>query len=184
MVGMPFSLLLNDFGEHVRRAFGHVPYHVGSSLTQKDGWRDVDVRLMLPDVVYREMGLGDPRYHHQSKRWVSLVMAWSAFGKHLTGLPIDFQIQQTSLANEKEKGSRSALYRICDFQSTKVAPETLVARCLCSMDLEDLEGTGRNAAARRILISVVLYLTDEDAYGESRRIKGSSVSLNWWESLG
>lgn len=113
-VGMPQSLLLQEFGQHVLRAFGHMSYHVGSSLTGKEGWRDVDVRLLLPDEEYAAMGLGDPARPQENKKWVSVVLAWSAFGKVLTGLPIDFQIQQQSYANERERGVRSALYSLCD----------------------------------------------------------------------
>lgn len=107
-VGMPQSMMLREFGEHIRSAFGHVAYHVGSSLMTKT-WRDVDVRLMLPDAEWESMGLGDPSDPQKSKRWCSIVLAWSAFGKQLTGLPIDFQIQQQSHANQTEQGSRSAL---------------------------------------------------------------------------
>jgi hypothetical protein len=117
-VGMPQTLLLQEFGEHVHRAFGHVCYQVGSSLKEKSGWRDVDVRLMLPDDEYARMKLGDPAHPQRNKRWVSLVLVWSSFGRQLTGLPIDFQIQQTSYANEKfsrdSGGLRSALFRLCD----------------------------------------------------------------------
>jgi len=35
-----------------------------------------------------------------------LCLAFSALGKQMTGLPIDFQIQPTTWANEKFKGSR------------------------------------------------------------------------------
>jgi hypothetical protein len=42
-VGQPGSHLLKLFGMHVRQGFGHVAYQVGSSLTEKRGWRDVDV---------------------------------------------------------------------------------------------------------------------------------------------
>jgi len=118
-VGMPYSLLLQEFGEHVRRAFGgHMAYHVGSSLREKSGWRDVDVRLILPDEDYAQMGLGDPERGPENKRWVSLVLAWSCFGKHLTGLPIDFQIQQRSYANNNDanKGNRSALFVVCNLE--------------------------------------------------------------------
>lgn len=112
-VGMPFILQLQDFGEHVYRAWGHVAYHVGSSLREKHGWRDVDVRLMLPDDVYSAMGFGDPDRTHDNAKWVSTVLAWSAFGKSLSGLPVDFQIQPVTYANEKFKGQqRSALLRI------------------------------------------------------------------------
>src|ERR1051325_8341631 len=88
-VGMPQSLLLNQFGEHVFRAFGEVCYHVGSSLKRKRGWRGVDVRLILSDEEYAAMGLGDPINPHSNKKWVALALAWSTFGKVLTGLPID-----------------------------------------------------------------------------------------------
>ena len=49
---------------------------------------------------------------HRNPRWVALVLAWSAFGKEVTGLPIDFQIQQQSHANETEEGSRGALFAL------------------------------------------------------------------------
>jgi len=115
-VGMPHQLLLQEYGEHIRRAFGHVPFWVGSSLTQKSGWRDVDVRLILSDEEYERMGLGDPNRQQWNPRWCSIVMAWSVFGKTLTGLPIDFQIQQASYARDNEKGMSSALIRLCDLK--------------------------------------------------------------------
>lgn len=111
-VGMPFILRLQDFGEHVRRAFGHVPFHVGSSLTEKSGWRDVDVRLILPDEEWAAGGWGTPDREHDNAKWVSTVLAWSAFGKSLTDLPIDFQIQQQTYANAKFDGRRSGLFLI------------------------------------------------------------------------
>lgn len=114
-VGMPFSLMLQQFGEHVYWAFGSIPYHVGSSLKQKDGWRDVDVRLILDDEEYAELELGDPKRPHDNRRWVALTLAWSAFGRQLTGLPVDFQIQQRTYANDTTKGEpRSALFDIAE----------------------------------------------------------------------
>lgn len=107
--GMPATLFLNEFGSHVWAAFGHMPYHVGSSLTKKTGWRDVDVRIILSDDEYERMELGDPERTHHNAKWVSLVLAYSALGKAMTGLPIDFQIQQQTYANEHYKGIRSAL---------------------------------------------------------------------------
>lgn len=117
-VGMPYCLLLQEFGEHVYRAFGHVAYHVGSSLKEKDGWRDVDVRLILPDDEYAAMGFGDdPERTHENKKWVSTILAWSSFGTSLTGLPIDFQIQQQTYANgPKNPGPRSALFTVCNLE--------------------------------------------------------------------
>lgn len=107
-VGMPAELLLHEFGSQVWAFFGHPPYQVGSSLNSKQ-WRDVDVRLILPDDEYAAMGLGDPAQSHINGKWVSLCLAYSALGKQITGLPIDFQIQQESHANRQNSGHRSVL---------------------------------------------------------------------------
>lgn len=111
-VGMPADLYLEEFGHQIWAAFGHTAYHVGSSVFGKK-WRDVDVRLLLPDEEYERLGLGDPAHPHENAKWVSLVMAYAALGRAMTGLPIDFQIQQQSYANEhyssKEGCIRSAL---------------------------------------------------------------------------
>lgn len=111
-VGMPQALILQEFGEYIWHAFGHIPYHVGSSLFNKDGWRDVDIRLILPDDEYERMELGKPGEEHQNLKWRSLVIAWSTFGRTLTGLPIDFQIQQQTYANKEFSNPRSALFNI------------------------------------------------------------------------
>ena len=120
-VGMPFSLALLEFGEHIHHAFGHVAYHVGSSLGENKSWRDVDVRLLLPDDEYERRGFGKvsgyPQNAHSNSCWVSTVIAWSCFGKHLTGLPIDFQIQPISWANANESKSRGALISLERAQS-------------------------------------------------------------------
>lgn len=108
-VGMPTALLLHEFGSKVWDAFGHVPYHVGSSLELKTGWRDVDVRLILPDDEYAAMGLGKPNLPSHNAKWVALCLAFSELGKIMTGLPIDFQIQQMSRANEDHDKPRSAI---------------------------------------------------------------------------
>jgi hypothetical protein len=114
-VGMPASLWLNEFGSLVWSAFGHRPYHVGSSLmaiiTEEEipPWRDVDIRVILPDEEYAAMGLGKPEDDHRNRKWIALCLAFSTLGEKMTGLPIDFQIQQQSLANEKFDKPRSAL---------------------------------------------------------------------------
>ena len=108
-VGFPETLLLNEFGSQVWFAFGDMPYHVGSSLAEKSGWRDVDVRLILDDKVYASMGLGDPVNPHLNGKWVALCRAFCLLGKEMTGLPIDFQIQQQSWANNTYQGRRSAI---------------------------------------------------------------------------
>lgn len=112
-VGWPANAHLEEFGRQVHAAFGSVEsgvYLVGSALTTKSDWRDVDVRIILSDEDYKNMNIGSPRLPRHNARWVSLCLAYSALGRQMTGgLPIDFQIQQQTRANEEEKGPRSAL---------------------------------------------------------------------------
>lgn len=108
-VGMPAGLKLQDFGSVLWGVFGGPAYHVGSSVTEKL-WRDVDVRVILSDEDYASMGFGDPKHAHLSEKWIGYCLAFSALGKEMTGLPIDFQIQQQTQANtEFEAGVRSAI---------------------------------------------------------------------------
>lgn len=92
--------LLNDWAVGVRRMFGEVPYLVGSALVTADH-RDVDVRVML-----------------DYDRWSALVGAVNAddlhlcvslWGQQVTGLLIDFQVQEQESANEEFPGRRHPL---------------------------------------------------------------------------
>lgn len=109
--GMPAGIWLNKFGVIVADYFGHTAYQVGSSLDRKD-WRDVDVRVILPDDEYEAM-FGRNRSQTNPKL-AAVTLAFAALGKEMTGLPVDFQIQRTSHANEKYPGPRSALIEITD----------------------------------------------------------------------
>jgi hypothetical protein len=104
-VGMPALLYLEQFGSIVWDAFGTPPYLVGSALEGKE-WRDVDVRLILPDSDYERM-FGEPAWVERAcGRWAALCMAFSALGCRMTGLPIDFQIQMRTRANDTYRGCR------------------------------------------------------------------------------
>jgi len=109
--GMPAGIWLQKFGTIIEDYFGYVPYHVGSSLVTKD-WRDVDVRLILPDEEYAAQfgsihasAIGD-------RKLAAITLAFASLGTAMTGLPIDFQIQPQSWANEHYPHSRSALIEI------------------------------------------------------------------------
>jgi len=108
--GMPAGIWLIKFGVLVRDYFGHIPYHVGSSLDRKD-WRDVDVRLILPDDEFAAL-FGSNRSSDTNRKLAAVTLAFAALGKAMTGLPIDFQIQTVSWANEHYKGPRSALFEV------------------------------------------------------------------------
>lgn len=84
---------LNDACIPVTGAFGSPPYLVGSA-TQQGDFRDVDLRLILTDEEFDHWFAG-----HQML-WSLICMT---IGEHLasvTGLPIDFQIQRMTEANE------------------------------------------------------------------------------------
>lgn len=86
--------ILNDACIPIAEGFDSHPYLVGSATKRAD-YRDVDLRLILTDEDFDYWFCGR-------------VMLWSlvslAIGQHLasiTGLPIDFQIQRMTEANEK-----------------------------------------------------------------------------------
>lgn len=91
-VGMPAFLKLELFSQQVQYAFdGVVPYLCGSSVKGKK-WRDVDVRLILDDKPFRKR-FGKRPF---AAALNATNLAWSALGREMTGLPIDFQIQKQS----------------------------------------------------------------------------------------
>ena len=107
-VGMPALLHLDVFGREISEAFGCLPYLVGSAARGKT-WRDVDVRLILPDEEFDALF---PEHHQPDRlngRWSLLCAAIAELGRLRTGLPIDFQIQRMSEANERYDGVRHAL---------------------------------------------------------------------------
>lgn len=107
MSGRTTYLLQDDFERleewcaNVRRIFKRPPYLVGS-VTQRPDFRDVDLRLIVPDELF-------------DAEWNDLVKvrlmnrAISVWGKKETGLPIDFQIQRQTEANAEFTGSRNPM---------------------------------------------------------------------------
>lgn len=108
---MPAGIWLHKFGAIVEDYFGHPPYHVGSSVRGKD-WRDVDVRLILPDDEFADL-FGCQLSAEVNPKLAAVTLAFCALGQQMTGLPIDFQIQKQSRANEKYGDQpRSALIEV------------------------------------------------------------------------
>jgi hypothetical protein len=109
--GMPSTLQLDLYGELINDAWGQIAYLVGSATQTKVGWRDVDVRLILPDEEYEAIFLhptvAQPLRYDPT--WRAHCLAWSLLGREMTGLPIDFQIQHQSVANQAYDGPRFAL---------------------------------------------------------------------------
>lgn len=99
-VGMPAWIYLNLFGRVIFDAFGSYPFLVGSATTTKQ-WRDIDVRLILDDETFEQI-VGKPTEPEMAnRRWSALAAAFSELGRKMTGLPVDFQIQQRTQANKE-----------------------------------------------------------------------------------
>lgn len=96
----------------INRAFPEgMCYLVGSSLVHKD-YRDVDVRLILPDEEYDRMfGAGD----WANPLWSLMCTSLSLWLGQQTDLPVDFQIQRRTQANELHDGQRNALGIFLDY---------------------------------------------------------------------
>lgn len=102
--------LLRMWGREVKRAFrGEMPYLVGSVLRRRD-WRDVDVRVMLDNRVFDTLFGGrtdtDPPTILSLRE---LNLAFSLWGRQVTGLPIDFQVQRVNDANAEFDGPRDPI---------------------------------------------------------------------------
>lgn len=96
---------LDIFASVVWDHFGSPPYLVGSSLHTKD-FRDVDVRLILDDDELAKFAGAREAPNRNYGCWSAIGMAFSALGRELTGLPIDFQLQRMDEANEQFDGER------------------------------------------------------------------------------
>lgn len=90
--------------KHISEVFGgwNGPYLVGSVQERKAGpGSDVDVRLILDDDVYDALMAGTP------EGFASLLdFALGAYVREQTGLPVDFQVQRMTEANERHGGKQ------------------------------------------------------------------------------
>lgn len=110
-VGAPACFELELACQQLSDAFGGFGcYLVGSALERPD-WRDIDVRMILSDAEFdvlfpqcRERGTWE-----FNARWLVMTISISEWLRKRTGLPVDFQFQPQSHANERHKGSRNAL---------------------------------------------------------------------------
>ena len=89
----------------ITRAFdGHPPYLVGSAGESAD-YRDVDIRMILGDEEF------DRLFSGRIELWALMSLSIGEWLRQRTGLPIDFQIQRQTEANEKHDKPRNPLGR-------------------------------------------------------------------------
>lgn len=101
-------MLLSRWGRQLYEAFGEMPYLVGSVARADERWRDVDVRIKLPDDAQWLIEF-DFDAAIQSIRLRTINLAVSMWGRQVTGLPIDFQFQPASEFHSYGDGVRHAL---------------------------------------------------------------------------
>lgn len=108
-IGAPACFALEQACQHIHDAFGGFGcYQVGSSLNRAD-WRDIDVRLIMTDAEFDALFPNAANYWEQDPRWLLMTVAISDWLKKQTGLPVDFQFQPQTHANERHKGPRNAI---------------------------------------------------------------------------
>ena len=87
----------------VVEAFGWgTTYLVGSSLA-KDSYRDVDVRTILKDEEF------DAIFEGREFFWSVTCLGIATYLREVSGLPIDYQIQRRTQANENFDGVRNPI---------------------------------------------------------------------------
>lgn len=104
-VGAPACFQLENACRTISNAFGgYGCYLVGSALERPD-WRDIDVRFIMSDEEFAAE-FPDVSGHSWEfdPKWLLLTISISKWLSDQTGLPVDFQFQPRTHANEKHSG--------------------------------------------------------------------------------
>jgi hypothetical protein len=110
-VGAPACFELELACQQLSQAFGGFGcYLVGSALERAD-WRDIDVRMILSDDEFDELfpNCRERGIWEFNARWLVMTVSITEWLRKRTGLPVDFQFQPQTHANERHKGPRNAL---------------------------------------------------------------------------
>ncbi|WP_271605988.1 hypothetical protein [Bradyrhizobium sp. CCBAU 11434] len=115
-VGPPAIFRLGMAVRQINEAWPHLDsfgcYLVGSCLERPD-FRDVDVRMIMPDDAFRrefpDVGSIDHASWEHDPKWLLLTVAIGEWLGKQTGLLVDFQFQPQSYANGMHAGARQAL---------------------------------------------------------------------------
>lgn len=115
-VGAPAIFKLEQACQHINAALRGSDrigccYLVGSCMERSD-WRDVDVRYIMTDEsfasLFPEARMESAQWEFDP-RWLLFNVSITEWLRSQTGLPIDFQIQPQTFANERHDKPRSAI---------------------------------------------------------------------------
>jgi hypothetical protein len=107
-IGAPAVFALDLAARSVKEAFEGDCYVVGSAL-ERPNWRDVDVRMIMNDDEFEKEFPGCGRSWELDSKWLLLTTAISNWLSKQTGLPVDFQFQPQTHANEQHRGPRDPI---------------------------------------------------------------------------
>lgn len=103
----PHFFNLNHACIVINEAFGQC-YLVGSATERRD-YRDVDVRCIMEDPEFDRVFPKKPSNPRVDAAWSIVCASIALWLSQHTGLPIDFQIQKQTKANEQHDGPRQPL---------------------------------------------------------------------------
>lgn len=110
-VGAPAIFALEQACQQINDAFGRGfgCYLVGSAIERPD-WRDIDVRYIMRDEDFAALFPNAGDNWEFDPRWLLLTVSISAWLKAVTaGLPVDFQFQPQTHANQRHDKARHAI---------------------------------------------------------------------------
>lgn len=87
----------------VAAGLGYPPYLVGSS-TESPDYRDIDLRVVMPDEEFDRLFASSKAAAFPGGLWGLLCLSVSHYLSAVSGLPIDFQVQRMTEANERFGG--------------------------------------------------------------------------------
>jgi hypothetical protein len=108
-IGAPACFALEQCCQQLNDAYGSFGCYVVGSALERPDWRDVDVRYILSDEEFTKEFPDAGQHWEHDPRWLLFTVAISHWLSKMTGLPIDFQIQPQTHANERHKGTRNAV---------------------------------------------------------------------------
>lgn len=108
-IGAPAVFALELACRDICEAFDSYGCYIVGSALARPNWRDVDVRMIMADEEFAKLFPAAGQHWEHDARWLLLTVAISERLSKVTGLPIDFQFQPQTHANERHKGQRNAI---------------------------------------------------------------------------
>lgn len=108
-VGAPAIFALTEACQVINDAFGNYGCFLVGSAIERPDWRDIDVRFIMEDSEFEKLFPDAGQHWEFDPRWLLINVSISERLSKLTGLPIDFQIQPQTHANERHDKPRHSI---------------------------------------------------------------------------